>query len=273
MALDVAIGLVILAVCILAAALALAGRFVSRQPSGRPRYSWVALTALMFLFIVGFIGYASVRWGANTRLSDVGVPLALFGACLVLAVSALALTSVQGVRRLTVLENENITDSLMGIPNYRYFAARLNEEVARSNRYQFPLALIMIDVDHSRKINDTYGYAVGDLVLIALAKLVLGVARDTDITTRYARGEIAVIAPNTTAADAARFAERVRQAVEAASLLPAEVGTGGDMAGVTVSIGVSSLGPHVRDAQALLVAANAALLNAKHGGRNRIAVS
>ena len=257
----------------MAAALISAGRLTARHPSGRPRYSWVALTALMYLFIVGFIGYACVRWDGTTQLSDLGVPLMFFAACLVLAISTLALTSAQFVRRLTVLENDNIIDPLMGIPNYRYFAARLNEEVARSNRYKAPLALIMVDVDRFSKINDAHGYRVGDLVLIALSKRVLGVARDTDITARYGREEIAVIAPNTSAADAARFAERIRQAVETASLLPAEVSAGGNGAGVTVSIGVSSLGPHVRDAKAMIAAANAALLDAKQGGRNRIAVS
>lgn len=272
MALSVAIGLVILGVCILAAALVYAGRLVARQASGRPRYSWVALTVLMFLFIVGYVGYASIRWDSNTRLSDLGVPLAFFGACLVLAVSALALTSMQSVRRLAALENENITDFLTGIPNYRYFSARLSQEVARSNRYQPPLSLIMIDIDHFKKISDTYGQRVGDLVLVALAKLVLSIARDTDITARYGREEIAVIAPNTPAADAAGFAERIRQAVETASLLPAGVGAAVNAAGVTVSIGVSSLGPHVRSDRALVAGAYAALLNAKHGGRNRVAV-
>lgn len=263
MALDVVIGLVILGTCTLTAALVRAGRLIAMQPSGRPRYSWVALAALMFLFIIGYLGYASIRWDGDTRLSDLGVPLVLFGACLVLAVSTLALTNAQYVRRLAVLENENMSDSLMGIPNYRYFAARLGEEVARSNRYQVPLALMMVKVDHFKKVNDTYGRAVGDLVLIALAKLVLGVARDTDITARYERDKIAVIAPNTTAADAARFADRIRQAAETASFFPAEVSVGGNAVGVTVSVGVSSLGPHIRNAGGLIAGANAALLERK----------
>ncbi len=273
MAFDVAVGFVIIGACIWAVALAYAGRLIVKQPLRLLRYSWVALAGLTLLCSVAYIAYASIRWAGNTRFSDLGVPLDIFGACFVLALSALVLVSAQGVRRLTVLENENITDSLMGIPNYRHFVARLNEEVTRSNRYQLPLSLIMIDVDYLKNINDTYGNAVGDLVLIALAKLVLSVARDTDITARYARGEIAVIAPNTTAAQAATCAERISQAVETASLLPAEVGVGGNEVGVTVSIGVSSLGPHIRNAQALIVGANAALLKAKHGRRNRIAVS
>jgi len=272
MALDVAVGLVLLGVCILAAALIPAGKLIARRPSGRPRYSWVALAALMLVFIFGYIGYASIRWNADTRLADLGLPLVFFGVCLVLAVSTLALSSVQYVRRLTVLENENINDSLMGIPNYRYFIARLNEEVARSIRYKLPLSLLMVDVDHLRKINETYGHTVGDLVLIALARVVLSVARDTDMAARFGRQEIAVIAPNTTAADAARLAERIRHAVETTSLLPVEVNGGGDGAGVTVSIGVSSLGPHSRNAQALIVAASAARLDAKHGAPNRITV-
>jgi diguanylate cyclase (GGDEF)-like protein len=217
----------------------------------------------MFLFIVGYIGYASIRWDGNTRLSDLGVPLVLFGACLVAAVSTLALASAQHVRRLAVLENEALTDSLIGIPNYRYFATRLGEEVARSNRYQVPLALMMVEVDNFKTITDTYGIAVGDLVLIALARLVLNVARDTDITARYEREAIAVIAPNTAATDAARFAERMRQAVETVCLLPPKASVGGNAAGTTVSIGVSSLGPHIRDAQALIAKASAALLECR----------
>ena len=274
MALDIAIGLVILGVCILAAGLIFSGRLIARQPSGRLRGSWIAFALLMFLFVVvvGYIGYASIRWASDARLSDLGIPFMFFGACLVLAVSALALTSMQAVHRLTALEDENITDPLMGIPNYRYFSGRLDEEVARSNRYQVPLSLIVVDVDRFRTINDTFGHGVGDLVLIALAKLVLSVARDSDITTRYGRDQIAVIASNTTAADAARLAERILHQVETASLLPAEVSVAGHPAGVTVNIGVSSLGPHIRAPQALIAAANAALLNAKNGRRNRIAV-
>ena len=84
----------------------------------------------------------------------------------------------------------------MGIPNYRYFSGRLDEEVARSNRYQVPLSLIVVEsrCDRFRTINDTFGHGVGDLVLIALAKLVLSVARDSDITTRYGRDQVAIIA-------------------------------------------------------------------------------
>ena len=273
MVLDVAMGLLILGAGVLAAALVLAGKLVARQPSNRARYLWTASTALMFLCTVGYIGYATIRWDGNTRLSDFGVPLVFFGACLVLAVSALAFISAQALRRLTVLENENVTDSLLGIPNYRYFAARLDEAVARSSRYRTPLALMLVAVDHFERINETYGYRAGDLVLIALVKLVLGVARDTDITARYGRDQIAVIAPNTAVADASRFAERIRQAVETASLLPEVASVEDNAAGVTVSIGVSSLGPHVRSARPLIAATNAALLNAKDGGRNRVAVS
>ena len=273
MALSIAIGLVILGACVLAAALVTAGRSIAIQSHGRQHYAWIAVTVLMFLLIVGYIGYTSIRLNGSTQLSDLDVPLVYFGACLTLAVSALALTSAQYVRRLAALERDNINDFMLGIPNYRYFASRLDEEVARSSRYQPPLSLIMLDVDHFQKINDTYGYRVGDLVLIALAKLVLSIARDTDIAARFGRQEIAVIAPNTSAADAARFAERIRQAVESASLLPVEVNVRGNAGGVTVSIGVSSLGPYVRSAKTLIAAANAALLNAKQGGRNRIAVS
>ena len=270
MALSAAVGLLILGVVILAAALVYAGRLILKQHSGRPRYAWGALAALLFLFIAGYAVNWIIRSDINIRFSDLEVPLSFFGGCLILAVSALAVTSIQSVRRLAALENENITDPLTGIANYRYFVGRLTQEVARSNRYQPPLSLMIIDVDHFKTINDTYGVRVGDLVLSALVQLVLSIARDTDIAARYGREEIAVIAVNTTAADAARLAERIRHGVETASLLPADVSALGDGAGVTVSIGVSSLGPHVRSERGLVAAAYAALLNAKDGGRNRV---
>lgn len=272
MASYVAVGLAILGACILAAALVLTGRLIARQPSGRRRYAWIALAPLLFLLIVGYMGYESIRWDGDTRISDLAAPLVLFGACLVLAVSALILTNAQYVRRLAVLEEENLTDPLMGIRNRRYFSTRLVEEVARSNRYGAPLSLLMIDVDHFKTVTDTYGSRVGDLVLVALAKLVLSIGRDTDIAARYGREGIAVIAPNTAAADGEIFAERIRQGVETASLLPAAVDVGGNAVGVTVSIGVSSLGPHVRSVRTLIARAHAGLLNAKQRGRNRTAV-
>lgn len=269
MVLGVAIGLVVVGIGILAAALVRAGGLIAGQPSGRLHHARVAMTALMFVCIFGCIGYASIWWDGNTRLSELGAPLVLFGACLVAAASNLALVNARQLRRLIVLESENVADSLMGIPNYRYFSGRLAEEVARSNRYHVPLALMIVEVDGFRKINDTYGNAVGDLVLIALAKLVLGVARDTDIAARYAREAIAVIAPNTTAADAARFAERLRQAAEATSLLPRGVSAGDNATAITVSMGVSSLGPHTRSAPALIAETTDALLEC----RNRLAKS
>ena len=266
MALDVAIGLVIIGACILAAVLVLAGRSIAKQPSGRPRHSWIALTGLMLLFSVGYIGYATVRWDGNTRLSDLGVPLVLFGACLVLAVSALALASAQDVRRLTLLEHENITDSLTGIPNYSYFAARLNEEVARSNRYQLPLALIMVDVDHFKTINDTFGHLAGDAVLRELAELLAQSSRGGDVVARVGGEEFIVLLPGADNETAGVVAERVLNTVRAHAFR-----TMRGQQQITVSIGIAC--EHVRDGHiggALRARADEALYVAKRLGRNRV---
>jgi len=94
------------------------------------------------------------------------VPTVFFSvACFVLLVNALSLQTAFDVRRMTIMEQENITDPLTGLYNRRYLERHLNEEIAKAYRYDLPLSALMLDIDHFKKTNDTYGHLVGDRVL------------------------------------------------------------------------------------------------------------
>ncbi|MEJ2326197.1 MAG: GGDEF domain-containing protein, partial [Chromatiaceae bacterium] len=137
------------------------------------------------------------------------------------------------------------------------------------------ISCLFVDADCFKRINDQYGHQVGDLVLRELGERIGGQMRASDVATRYGGEEFAVLLPQTTGADAATLAERIRLAVAAQ---PVVTDTGGAVP-VTVSIGVAHLlpAPYLRSTarvqQALLASADEALYRAKEGGRNRVVLS
>ena len=164
------------------------------------------------------------------------------------------------------LELLSITDGLTKLNNHRYFQDELARAFEESQRYGRPLSLAMIDLDFFKKVNDTYGHAVGDEVLKQAASRFHESARSTDLVARYGGEEFAVMMPETELADAAVFAEKIRSLVAAT---PFDTQAGALQA--TVSIGVASV-PHSRipTAKELIVAADKALYRAKKNGRNQV---
>jgi diguanylate cyclase (GGDEF)-like protein len=164
------------------------------------------------------------------------------------------------------LELLSITDGLTKLHNHRFFQDELARAFEESQRYQRPLSLAMIDIDFFKKINDTYGHAVGDDVLKRSASLYKQSVRSTDLVARYGGEEFAVMMPETELQDALTLAEKLRHLVEEA---PLETQAGPVKA--TISVGVASV-PHsrVHSAKDLIVAADRALYRAKRGGRNRV---
>lgn len=166
-----------------------------------------------------------------------------------------------------------VTDGLTGIANRRRFDELLAHEVRRASRYARPLALMMIDVDRFKRVNDRYGHASGDRVLRALAGLLAADVRETDTLARYGGEEFAVLLPETRVVAAIQVAEKLRAAV-AATL------TAGDPPlPITVSVGVAAVehAGRARDdadvtarCAALLAAADRALYAAKRAGRDRV---
>ncbi len=161
-----------------------------------------------------------------------------------------------------------ITDDLTGLFNRRYFFMRLDQEIDRSKRYKEDLACIMIDLDHFKNINDTYGHQAGDLVLKTVSNIIKHFSRNSDIVARYGGEEIIVLLPETDSESAVVFAEKIREAVEECSVPVQKFNVS-----VTASFGVSSLNLTDEDEDAkkeLIVKADRALYIAKKNGRNRV---
>jgi diguanylate cyclase (GGDEF)-like protein len=152
-----------------------------------------------------------------------------------------------------------VTDELTGLKNRRALQVRLEEEFRLSRRYEHPLSLLMIDVDHFKKFNDTYGHLAGDEILKGVALWLRDLVRTTDLVARFGGEEFAVLLPNTDLGGALLLAERVRAAI--ARPRP-------DLKLVTISIGVSSLTTDHSDVNAFLSDADEALYQAKAAGRN-----
>ena len=186
-------------------------------------------------------------------------------AVLLLLALAYALSKFRMARRLQSLAS---TDELTGLPNRRSLLAFGAELVRRAQRHGFPLSLLMIDVDHFKRVNDSHGHAVGDDVLRQLATALPGALRGRDRLGRFGGEEFMVLLPQASLADAAQIAERMRNAVASTPLVVA-AGT----LHLTVSIGVSELLPGSDSVAALLERADAALYRAKEGGRNAVALA
>jgi diguanylate cyclase (GGDEF)-like protein len=158
----------------------------------------------------------------------------------------------------------SITDGLTGLWNYRYFTMTIGKEIERSARFGRPLALLMLDIDLFKSVNDTYGHQRGDAVLVELAGRIRAQVRDVDTVARYGGEEIVVILPETDEAGAAQAAERICDAVRRRPFGdpgPGEVD-------VTVSIGAAVFPTHGGSSTTLLRRADEALYEAKDAGRD-----
>jgi len=157
------------------------------------------------------------------------------------------------------------TDAKTGLLNAAAWQREADAELTRALRADAPVAVLLIDVDHFKRVNDTHGHLVGDEVLKCLAAELRQQVRDSDVVGRFGGEEFTVLLPRTDANEALRIAERLRRSASTLSILASEV-----RIGVTISIGVAVLGWHGRDLFELLAAADLALYRAKDKGRNRV---
>lgn len=158
-----------------------------------------------------------------------------------------------------------VEDGLTKVFVNRYFQFRLAEEVEHVKRYKSHLSLVLVDLDHFKSINDTYGHQVGDKILIATAQMMKKTFRSSDVVCRYGGDEFAIILPRTGGEEAVPIAERLRHEVEKLDF-PIDHKI---VLRVTLSVGISSWQPPM-DREALIKAADHALYAAKTGGRNRV---
>ena len=155
-------------------------------------------------------------------------------------------------------------DGLTGVPTRHRFMEQGVREVALAQRHGHALAAAILDIDHFKSVNDTFGHPVGDKVLSAVAQACLGVLRPTDIIGRTGGEEFGFLFPHTNARAGLVAAERIRKTIEALS-----IDIGRRQVRVTVSIGIAGLGPSIPDIDSLVATADAALYMAKDTGRNR----
>jgi len=156
------------------------------------------------------------------------------------------------------------TDALTGVLNRMGFNEAMSRELARARRYQQPLSLAILDLDHFKRLNDEFGHPVGDQVLVRTAKLLSSCVRESDTVARWGGEEFAVIAPMTAEEGAARLAEKLRSIMAATHLGPKDA--------VTASFGVAELRAD-DTVETLLERADAALYRAKQAGRNRVCLA
>jgi diguanylate cyclase (GGDEF)-like protein len=195
------------------------------------------------------------RLGEDASFSDDEFELA----CRFADAAALALDNAQIRARL---EYQAQTDSLTGLYNHRYFHDRLRAELTRASRSRDSVAVVMLDIDDFKRVNDVYGHGSGDQVLTDLAELLRGSLRGSDVVCRLGGEEFGMIMPSGDAGDAVTLARRLTD-----KLAEVEFGPAGK---ITISVGVSQGPEHAMNPRELVACAEAAMMTAKARGKNQI---
>jgi diguanylate cyclase (GGDEF)-like protein len=170
------------------------------------------------------------------------------------------------LRGVSQAERPSIRDSLTLLYNPRLTRSHLEYEVTRHFRYRAVLSVLFFDIDNFKRINDTYGHQVGDMVLQAIGAVVQETVRVVDIAGRYGGEEFLVLCPQTTLHGGAVLAERLRKAIS-----EVRVPVGDEQIKATVSIGVAATNPNVREEAAQVLArADEALYTSKKSGKNKV---
>jgi diguanylate cyclase (GGDEF)-like protein len=224
------------------------------QWSVRPR----SLAVLPLLATHGVVGVLGV-WRSRRDPIDVSaIPL-------LETIGAYAALHLEHALELGRARASAETDALTALPNRRAFERAWRAEISRHERYAQPLSLVLLDIDHFKQINDRWGHDAGDDVLRRVAETLRDAVRDVDLAARLGGEEFVVLLPETSFAAASDAAERLRVAVESL-----QVHWVGQTIPVRVSIGVSACPASVALPADLLKSADAALYEAKRGGRNRV---
>ncbi len=158
-----------------------------------------------------------------------------------------------------------LRDPLTKAYNKKFFIDQLNTEISYTLRHKSPLTLVLFDLDHFKRINDTYGHVAGDTVLVRLSELVHEMLRQEDVFARYGGEEFVIILRGIGLEDAGVLAERIRVAVEELKFM-----SGGQRLPVSVSVGVAAHHASMKDPMELVEHADEAMYAAKQGGRNRV---
>ena len=221
-------------------------------------YTFVAAAAPHMLSAVNFAqGFQPSHYAALIWPTAVMTMLVQF---------AFALSYLHRYESETALELASNTDPMTGASNRRHFMPLLRQEINRGHRFNHCVSLLMLDIDHFKKINDTYGHPTGDLVICTLADICRKESRQIDVVSRLGGEEFAILLPETGIQKALAVAERVRAAVENTPIKS----LGNIEFSFTVSIGVAEQPQDEKSEEKLIGMADAALYQAKTSGRNRV---
>jgi len=251
----------------------------------RPQQAAVAVACAVAFAVLNTCLVAIAAWLANpdARLSDMlwdrermllDLTETCVGILVTIACALSALLLVVALPPVILLQRSLLhaqlkaqarTDPKTGVLNAGAWQSETALAIARAQRRREPLAVLLADVDHFKKVNDTHGHLTGDAVLKTLAAEMAQQVRESDLVGRFGGEEFVILLAGTTAEEACRVAERVRRGVGMVKVL-----THDEIVGVTVSIGVAALGGHGRDLFELLTAADIALYRAKNTGRDRV---
>ena len=180
---------------------------------------------------------------------------------------AVACERAEWQERATQFQLMSITDPLTGLLNRRYLEERLTDELNRSQRYNYPMSCLMIDIDDFKTYNDRNGHQAGDVALKITAHALKAALRGADVACRYGGEEFCILLPQTSLSEAGVIAERIRQTVSEKEY---RFGKSQPLGIVSVSIGISTFAKHIDTAESIIAAADRALYNAKSQGKNRI---
>lgn len=217
--------------------------------------------SLAMLFPIGWI---FLQWLAGrSPFSAENFDALLYGYITLMAGGICASIGYAIGKREQTMTDMALSDSLTGLYNKRYFQTRLNQEFERFQRYKTPVSLIQIDLDHFKRINDTWGHQAGDMVLKEVATLISDNLRTGEIAARVGGEEVCIIVCNSQANAAFQLAERLRRAIRSL-----ELSTNGHPIHVSASFGIAQATPNILTKWQLYERADKALYQAKKHGRD-----
>jgi diguanylate cyclase (GGDEF)-like protein len=247
-------------------------RLIEEIPKGAVRRRWNDLRVLILFFVFCYLAYIFLTsMDLLGEIFKLIVPAMFFlVAVMILFTGTLALETATEFIRFSKIERENIIDHLTGVYNRRYLDERIASEAIRAHKYDMPLSMMMIDIDHFKAVNDRYGHQIGDRVLKSLCELLIKEGRVTDVVARYGGEEIVILTIQTNISDTFNVAEKLCKTVETSIMVPVDKSEHREDIRITVSIGVAGLDQQGFDSQAMIKKADMALYQAKSEGRNRV---
>ncbi len=258
--------MIVIGIGLLVAAVPSLSSILRTLNQGRMRRGWYSLRALIFLFLIGYACFGVLAVNSRAAMTELVVSTILMaGGAFVLIVSRLSDFTTKDIVRIAALERDVMRDPLTGAFNRRYLDHKLDEEINRSRRLSRPLSALILDLDHFKHINDTYGHPTGDELLRHVCMLIDSHLQTMGTVVRYGGEEFVVVAPDHDINAADALGNRMLRHIADRPLILSD----GTKLTVTASVGAAEFDHNDTPAE-LLLRADEALYVAKRNGRNQL---